>query len=121
MDKKTILLVDDEPAVLCLMGQLFDERYTTIKAKNGTEALQAAAKPNSRIDLVLSDIDLGDLNGIRVMEQIRVHNPEIPYILMSARMEEYQQEAVNAGVNKYLSKPVANQELRDAVNDLLRE
>ena len=121
MDKKTILLVDDEPFILTLLESLLSPSYDLITAKNGKEALEIAAKPDPRIHLVVSDIDFGDPNGIYVMEQVRFYNPEMPYILMSGRPDLHEKRALETGANHFLSKPYSRKALIQIVDQLLMD
>ena len=65
----TILVVDDDPSILCLIEELLtNNEYQTILASSGEEALEIASKRNS-IDLLLTDIDMPGINGIVLAKQ----------------------------------------------------
>lgn len=119
MDRKTILLVEDDPPNMIFLSCIFKDRFNLKQATNGSEALTAAAKPDSGIDIVVSDIELGGMNGIEIMKQVRKYYPDMPYILMSGDMGRYEQEAISAGVSRYFAKPFDHGELTEAVNKLI--
>ena len=83
MNKKNILLVDDDVDLLKIIGSRIKIwGYGLIEAQNGKEALQAIK--DSRPDIVVLDYMLPDMNGIAVLEEIRKINREIPVIMFTA-------------------------------------
>lgn len=82
---KTILLVDDEPAILeTLAGMLTDEGYRCVTATDGKEGLETLAK--ERPDLVITDVMMPALDGRDLLRAMRADAQlrEIPVIMMSA-------------------------------------
>ena len=79
----TVLVVDDDPSILCLIDELLtDNEYQTILASSGEEALEIASKRNS-IDLLLTDIDMPGINGIVLAKQFCNLYPQIKVLFMS--------------------------------------
>ena len=117
-----ILLVDDEPDILEIVGyNLKNEGYQVYTANNGLEALNSAKKitPN----LILLDIMMPEMDGIETCEKIRaiksLENTLIAFL--TARNEDYSQVAgFDAGADDYITKPIKPKVLIGKVKSLLR-
>ena len=117
-----ILLVDDEPDILEIVGyNLKNEGYQVYTANNGVEALKSAKKitPN----LILLDIMMPEMDGIETCEKIRaiksLENTLIAFL--TARNEDYSQVAgFDAGADDYITKPIKPKVLISKVKSLLR-
>jgi len=117
-----ILLVDDEPDILEIVGyNLKNEGYQIITASNGNEAIKKAKKHNPH--LILLDIMMPEMDGIEACEKIRstasLENVIIAFL--TARGEDYSQVAgFEAGADDYITKPVKPKVLVSKVKSLLR-
>ncbi|MBG6131892.1 two-component system alkaline phosphatase synthesis response regulator PhoP [Aquimarina sp. EL_43] len=124
MNKKdiTILLVDDEPDILEIVGyNLTAEGYTVITAENGVEAVKAAKKKKPH--LIILDVMMPEMDGIEACEHIRklpdLQNTIITFL--TARGEDYSQVAgFDAGADDYITKPIRPKVLVSKVKALLR-
>ena len=124
MKKKdiTILLVDDEPDILEIVGyNLSAEGYHVITAENGMEAIKMAKKKKPQ--LIILDVMMPEMDGIEACEQIR-KIPELSDTMitfLTARGEDYSQMAgFDAGADDYITKPIKPKVLVSKVNALLR-
>ena len=117
-----ILLVDDEPDILEIVGyNLKNEGYSVYTACNGIEAVKSAKKitPN----LILLDIMMPEMDGIEACEKIRtvksLENTLIAFL--TARNEDYSYVAgFDAGADDYITKPIKPKVLISKVKSLLR-
>jgi len=111
VSKPTILVVDDESAILDTVRILLkNEGFEVIVAQGGKAGLEAIAK--HRPEIVLSDIRMPGVSGIDILEASRRHDADIPVILMTAQAElRTAIEAVNKGAFHYVLKPFGNDEL----------
>jgi|TARA_B110000914_G_scaffold216987_1_gene222594 two-component system alkaline phosphatase synthesis response regulator PhoP len=117
-----ILLVDDEPDILEIVGyNLKKEGFEISTAKDGVQAISQAKKHKPH--LIIMDVMMPNLNGIEACEKIR----EIPELsktiitFLTARSEDYSQIAgLEAGADDYITKPVKPKVLLSKVNALLR-
>ncbi|WP_088324530.1 response regulator transcription factor [Polaribacter tangerinus] len=124
MNKSTIkiLLVDDEPDILEIVGfNLKNEGYQIFTASNGNEAIKSAKKNHPH--LILLDIMMPEMDGIEACEKIRkistLENVIIAFL--TARGEDYSQVAgFEAGADDYITKPVKPKVLISKVKSLLR-
>ena len=120
--KAKILLVDDEPDILEIVGfNLSQEGYRIVTAANGKEAITKAKAelPN----LIIMDVMMPEMDGIEACEAIR-KIPELENVIitfLTARNEDYTQVAgFDAGADDYISKPIKPKLLVSKVNALLR-
>jgi two-component system alkaline phosphatase synthesis response regulator PhoP len=124
MKKKDIkiLLVDDEPDILEIVGyNLSTEGYQVITAENGLEAVKKAKKELPH--LIILDVMMPEMDGIEACELIR-KNPDLSNSIvtfLTARGEDYSQVAgFDAGADDYITKPIKPKVLVSKVKALLR-
>ena len=124
MKKKNtrILLVDDEPDVLEIVGyNLSAEGYEIVTAENGAEAISKAKKHKPH--LIILDVMMPEMDGIEACEKIR-KIPDLSETIitfLTARGEDYSQVAgFDAGADDYITKPVKPKVLVSKVKALLR-
>ncbi len=117
-----ILLVDDEPDILEIVGyNLSAEGYQVITAENGLKAISQAKK--SKPHLIILDVMMPEMDGIEACERLR-NIPELSETVitfLTARGEDYSQVAgFEAGADDYITKPVKPKVLISKVKALLR-
>lgn len=117
-----ILLVDDEPDVLEIVGyNLEREGFRVFTAKNGLEAVEKAKKEQPH--LIIMDVMMPEMDGIEACERIR-KQPELSKTViafLTARGEDYSQLAgFEAGADDYITKPIKPKVLVSKVKALLR-
>lgn len=114
-----VLVVDDEPAIRRLLKtSLAAEGYEVVDAATGEEGLAAFGR--TRFDLVLLDLGLPDIEGRDVIRRIR-EKGLTPIIVLSIRSDERGKvEALDAGADDYVTKPVGMDELNARLRAALR-
>jgi DNA-binding NtrC family response regulator len=119
MDRRRILVVDDEKNIRLMLTQaLASEKTIVDTAVNGEEALEKIAQTS--YDLVLLDLRLPGMNGLDVLREIRESHESLPVILLTAHgTVESAVEAMRVGAVNFLQKPFAPRELREAVEAAL--
>jgi len=100
-----ILVVDDDPGVRELLGAFLDTRGYFVKTcRSGREALMLL--DSETFDLVISDIEMAEINGFELLRQTRAKYPKIGIVLMTGYTESHPlSEALRAGADGYISKP----------------
>jgi len=113
---RKILIVDDNPVDQAFAEKcIADQGYQVIKAADGRAAqeLIAAASP----DVVLTDMQMPDIDGLELVREIRRSHTHIPVVIMTAfGSEEMATQALNAGAASYVPKRL----LKDQIGDVLR-
>ncbi len=104
-EKKCILIVDDEVDISSNLKEYLElEGYSALTANNGRDALEVFNE--NEVDLVISDIVMPELDGIKLIIAIREIDMDIPVIIMTAfSTVEYSVEAMKAGAFDFISKP----------------
>ncbi|MDU7390762.1 two-component sensor histidine kinase BarA [Atlantibacter hermannii] len=110
----TVMAVDDNPANLKLIAALLEDHIQHIElCDSGLQALERAkAQP---LDLILMDIQMPEMDGIRACELIRQlpHHQHTPVIAVTAHaMAGQKEKLLAAGMNDYLAKPIEEEKLR---------
>jgi two-component system, OmpR family, alkaline phosphatase synthesis response regulator PhoP len=121
-DKKfSILLVEDEENLQeALKLNLKLEGYEITGAYDGAEALNAVQK--EYFDLIILDVMLPEVDGITVCETIRLSNPDIPILILSAKNSSADRVlGLKKGADDYLTKPFNLEELLLRVNNLIKK
>ncbi len=115
----TILVVEDDTETrAALVRELVAGGYAVAEAADGRTALErwAARRP----DLVLLDLGLPDMDGLRVVSAIR-REAATPIVILSGRYEEHEKvEALDRGADDYVTKPFGVDELRARIRVALR-
>lgn len=117
-----ILLVDDEPDILEIIGyNLAAEGYQIITAENGRKAISKAIKEKPQ--LIIMDVMMPEMGGYEACQQIRNH-PDLSdtiIVFLTARGEDYSQLlGFDAGADDYITKPINPKMLVSKVKALLR-
>lgn len=116
----SLLLVDDDPSLLKLLGmRLTSEGFTVTTATNGQDALRLLQR--EKIDLVISDLRMDEMDGLALFAEIQKNQPGMPVIILTAHGSI--PEAVAAtqqGVFSFLTKPVDRDALYKAIDDALK-
>jgi len=119
-----ILVVDDEPNVSSGIRDFLldsDLGATHVEtALNGFEAIDYLRMDT--FDLVLTDIQMGRMSGIELMETIRMEQPELPFVVISAHEKfDFAAKSLRLGAHDYLVKPVERDDLLRVVNQVLQQ
>ena len=123
MDKKRILIVDDEPDLVEFVKiRLEANDYQVLTAMDGMQALEVVEQ--DKPDLIILDILLPKMNGYEVCEKLK-KDPEfskVPILMLTAKAQEKDMVlAKKAGADAYISKPFEASLLLFHIKDLLEK
>ncbi len=116
----TLLTVDDEPSVLSALRRLFRKQgYRILQATSGAEGL--ALLREHRVDVVVSDMRMPEMDGAQFLEAVRDTDPAIMRILLTGYADVGSTvAAINRGeIHRYIAKPWDDQDLLLVVRDTL--
>ena len=125
MKQKHILVVDDEQNTLRSMEFILEAANDQVSlAKNGYEALKALyneLKKNTPIDLIITDIQMPMLTGLKLIENLQEFSYDIPVLIITGygNKQLYAQLLEN-GYNEILDKPIEENELLRCVKKLIK-
>jgi chemotaxis protein histidine kinase CheA/FixJ family two-component response regulator len=121
-EQQHVLVVDDSSSVRNTIGALLrDENYKVTLARDGLEAMRAMM--DGRFSLILTDLEMPQLNGFELTEFIRNRSdqPKVPVIMLTSRgQDKHREHAVSVGVNAFLIKPYSDQNLVETVRAAIR-
>jgi PAS domain S-box-containing protein len=116
-----ILLVDDDPRVRRILGELMKSwGHTVVIAEDGFNALDAflvAFRSGQPFDVVITDLGMPRMNGAELVRRIRQHDRQVPIIIVTAWGKEHFVPEADA----ILSKPVHSQDLKSALWKVVRQ
>ena len=114
------LIVDDDEALLRIEARaLARAGYRVELAAHGTAAVEALR--GAPFDVIFSDIDMPEMNGIQFLEQVRAQDFDVPVVLVTGDPSvETAAKAIEHGALRYLVKPVALVELVKVADDAVR-
>jgi len=116
-----ILIVDDDPHILDVIRFAVEKAsHKCLEAKNGTQALDVLNANTSKIDLIVLDVGLPEMDGLEVCKIIR-KTSEVPILFLSARDEEIDRIlGLEIGGDDYVTKPFSPRELVARINVILK-
>lgn len=120
MDKKRILIADDEPNIRAVVARMLDKDYIILEAANGKEAVDIAGR--ERPDIILMDLMMPEMDGYTACSLIKADQATkmIPVIILTAIGHEFNRKfAMEMGADAYVTKPFTPQVLADAIGPLL--
>ena len=124
MKNKKILIVDDSATMRMFLSMTIKKTAAGIsltEAVNGVDAVEKLKKDN--FDLVLTDINMPEMDGTQLVEKIRGSlNKNMPIIIITTEGEEKHRDlGLSLGANGYITKPVNSYELKNTVLRFLME
>lgn len=120
MDKKRILIADDEPNIRSVVARMLDKDYVVLEATNGEEAVDIAGR--EKPDIILMDLMMPQMDGYTACSLIKADQATkmIPIIILTAIDHESNRKfAMEMGADGYITKPFTPQVLADAISPLL--
>jgi two-component system cell cycle sensor histidine kinase/response regulator CckA len=117
----TILLVEDEDAVRVFGARaLRNKGYNVLEARGGEEALTILAEQGSKIDLLISDVVMPQMDGPTLVREVKTRMPNVKVIFISGYTEDRFREQLKEGeVVHFLSKPFSLKQLAGKVKEVL--
>jgi CheY-like chemotaxis protein len=119
-DKKTIMVVEDEPTLRALVRKVLERGgYTVIESSSGLAALELWGKSKPHIDLLLTDMVMPDgISGLQLADKLKAQNPGLKVIFTTGYSSELMGKdfEIKEGVN-FLQKPYPPQKLVQTVRN----
>lgn len=119
-EKATILIAEDTDSNFDLLNAILGRKYRLVRARDGMEAVTMYDEVNP--DLILMDIKMPNLDGLEATRIIRQLSAEVPIIAQSAYAYEHDRNAAEeAGCNDFISKPIAQEKLKEKIKKWLKQ
>lgn len=118
-EQATILIAEDTDSNFDLLNAILGRKYRLVRARDGMEAVTMYDEVNP--DLILMDIKMPNLDGLEATRIIRQLSAEVPIIAQSAYAYEHDRNAAEeAGCNDFISKPIAQEKLKEKIKKWLK-
>ncbi len=120
MEKKKVLVIDDERIVLDSITKILkEENFTVDVFMSGRQGLAAATQDN--YDLVLTDLRMPDIGGMRILRDVKRLKPAVPVVMITGfGTVKSAVQAMKLGAAEYLEKPFSPDQLVKTVNAALQ-
>ena len=117
----TILLVEDEEGLRALNARgLASRGYTVFEAGNGVEAMELIERQGGRVDLVVSDVVMPEMDGPTLLKELRKRNPGVKIIFVSGYAEDaFEKSLPEHDRPNFLAKPFTLKQLVAAVKETM--
>ena len=119
----TVLLVEDEDAVrMAGVRVLVSRGYTVHEASSGVEALEIYSEIGGKVDIVVSDVVMPEMDGPTLLRELRKRDPDIKFVFVSGYAEDAFARNLPAGAKfGFLPKPFSLKQLATVVKEVLEE
>jgi len=119
--KYTILVVDDEEVIRYLVVSFLSKLgYACLTAVDGVDALDKMNK--NKIDAIITDIKMDNMNGMTLISQISKKYPEIPIMVMTGFDKEYSEgTTISVGAREFIKKPFSLDEFAVRLNKVIND
>lgn len=120
---ETVLLVDDEEAVLDVGRDLLEAMgYRVLLARDGREAIEVYKKNKEKIDIVILDMVMPDMSGGTVYDELKEINSDIKTLLSSGySIDGHASEILRRGCNGFIQKPFSITELSMKIKEIIEK
>lgn len=116
--QRTVLVVDDNPAVCHVTGQMLEfHGYQVLYAENGEQALSLFDEYDDQVSILVADIVMPKMSGPQLAQLLRIQRPELPVLFVSGLVSYENFEGVMGGW--MLKKPYSPSILASKVRDVL--
>jgi signal transduction histidine kinase/ligand-binding sensor domain-containing protein/DNA-binding response OmpR family regulator len=119
--KPTILIAEDNNELRSFLKTVLSNKYEVLEAENGRQALEIAK--NSVPDMIITDVMMPEMNGLELAKAIKedINISHIPLVLLTAKTDmENKLEALQYGVDDYITKPFSSAYLEARIENLLK-
>ena len=121
---RKVLVVEDSSAMRSLIASTVEELkgYETVQAGNGFEALKTL--PTQRFDLIITDINMPDINGLEIINFVKGNTSykDIPLIIVTTEQGEAdRKKGLALGAEEYITKPFDPEKLQAVIRRIFKE
>jgi CheY-like chemotaxis protein len=120
MTKKRILFVDDDPSVLAGLRNVMHReraRWETVFVESGKRALEELS--TSTFDVIVCDMRMPEMDGVTLLEQVRLHWPATARVMLSGSADRTEVERATAAVDELLGKPCSTVVLKSTLERMM--
>lgn len=120
-DKKTILVVEDNPEMLSFLAEHLSEDYRILKAAAATDAISMLESGSAQINMIISDVMMPGMDGFEFCKRVKdnILTSHLPILLLTAKTDIGSKvEGLHQGADMYLEKPFSLEHLKAAISSV---
>ncbi len=118
IEKKKILLIDDEEAILDVAGRALKKYFRVCTARDGREALEVLS--GLVVDCIVLDIEMPSMDGIEFLKRLRGSGTYTPVIVVTGKScQKYAEEAADMNIQGYVIKPYTTNALAERISSVI--
>jgi CheY-like chemotaxis protein len=117
-----VLVVDDDPKLLYILKRILEiDRHEVTISSGGLEAVRLFTSQPDNFDLILTDIQMKDLNGWEIARTVRLLRPDLPLIVITGGAAELQPEKLRQyAITEVVSKPYSLDDMQSLIRKLAK-
>jgi len=123
MDKKKILIVDDNNINRTILYSILSDEYDLCEAENGSIALKTIEEKQDELDLILLDLVMPEIDGLQVLKTMKENDwiSKIPVIMISSEtVSSFIREAYDLGAIDYIGRPFDSEIIRKRIDNTIK-
>ena len=118
----TLLIIDDEPLMTDMFRQAMTKRqFQVLTASSGPDALRLLAVPDTKVDLILTDMTMPDMDGLTVARELYALLPDVPVLIATGHDLDAGQMDLPPNVVEIIRKPYQMKALAERLREILSE
>ena len=119
MNKRILFIEGDQTISEAVNGMLEDAGHQTRIEESGADALKVFSHSPSAFDLIVMDVGLPDISGLRLAERLLRFRADIPIVLLAGEEGQTQSRERNSGIRYFGTKPLSMTDLAETVKKAL--
>ena len=122
MAQGTVLIIDDQVYVRQAVRLVLTKAgYDVIEAEDGAQGIRVVGENASRVDTIICDLQMPNVDGDQAITYFKRHHPQIPLVIMTGAPDFVLTEVLkNQGITDYLIKPVTDKRLLEVIRATVR-
>lgn len=121
-EKYRMLIIDDEESILSPLDEYFTlKNYEVSVVRDGHDAMKLLGRENGTFDLVITDLKMKSVSGIAVTQWIKKFHPDIPVVILTGYLSQYESLAREAKPDLLVEKPMDVSKLEKMIRNLLTQ
>lgn len=116
-----VLIVDDSKVMRMMVGKALTQAGFQCEITEANDGVEGLSKFDGSQELVLSDWNMPNMNGLEFVKELRKQNKEVPIVMITTEgSEDKISEAIQEGANGYVCKPFTPDKIKEQINSVMK-
>lgn len=116
-----VLIVDDSKVMRMMVGKALQQAGYEVEIIEANDGVEGISKFEPSVQLVLSDWNMPNMNGLEFVKELRKINKEVPVVMITTEgSEDKISEAIQEGANGYVCKPFTPDKIKEQINSVMK-